>query len=272
MAGTELRQLSIGELLDKTLSLYRGYFLLFLGIATVPALAHFAYEAFGILLALMPARPPGAAGIILLALGGGLLFILVYGFAYGLGLAATVFAVSEVNLGRETTIRKSFARARPLAMRAFWIFLLLGLAAGVGLVLLIVPGVLVAVTYAVAIPAAVMENLKAGPSFRRSEFLTKGRRGSIFLVFLLFVVLSYIAAFTFALPAGLLQAWRPGLVSALLVSLSGFLTETLTGPLLTIGLSLLYYDLRIRKEGFDLQVMLASLDQSTPPGASALEP
>src|SRR5690349_18462667 len=181
MPGPELKQLSTGELLDKTLNVYRNHFLLFIGIAGVPAAAHLAPELFSLLMALIPASHSGADGFTMLTIGGAFLFLVLYGFAYGLGLAATIFAVSEISLGRETTIRKSFLRAKPIALRAFWVFLLLGLAVGVGLVLLIVPGVLVAVTYAVAVPAAVIENLKAGPSFRRSEFLTKGRRGSIFL-------------------------------------------------------------------------------------------
>jgi hypothetical protein len=265
MPGPELKQLSTGELLDKTLSLYRNHFLLFIGIAAVPAGAHLASELTPILVALIPGGGPGAATLAPLVGFAVLLFVLFYGFAQGLGMAATVFALSEINLGRETTIRQSFARARPFALRTLWIFLLLGIATGVGLVLLHVPGILVAVTYAVAIPVAVIENLKAGPSFKRSKFLTKGRRGSIFLVFLLFIVLTYIAAILFALPAGMLEVWRPGLAPALLFYFSGFFSETLTGPLLTIGLSLVYYDLRVRKEGYDLQLMLSSLEPSVPP-------
>jgi hypothetical protein len=50
-------------------------------------------------------------------------------------------------------------------------------------------------------------------------------------------------------------------------NLATFISGAVAGPLLTIGLSLMYYDLRVRKEGFDLQLMLAALDPnpSTPP-------
>jgi hypothetical protein len=40
----------------------------------------------------------------------------------------------------------------------------------------------------------------------------------------------------------------------------------LTGPLATIGIALVYYDERVRKEAFDLQLMMSSLD---PPAAPA---
>jgi hypothetical protein len=51
--------------------------------------------------------------------------------------------------------------------------------------------------------------------------------------------------------AGILQA-----ISAVCV----FISTSLVGGLATIALSLLYYDQRIRKEGFDLQLMMASLE------------
>ena len=41
-----------------------------------------------------------------------------------------------------------------------------------------------------------------------------------------------------------------------------FATQCLVGPLLTIALSLVYYDERVRKEAFDLQHMLEELDRT----------
>ena len=35
---------------------------------------------------------------------------------------------------------------------------------------------------------------------------------------------------------------------------------TFTGPIMIIGLALAYYDLRIRKEALDLQMMFESID------------
>jgi hypothetical protein len=47
-----------------------------------------------------------------------------------------------------------------------------------------------------------------------------------------------------------------------LIYAAGFLSGTVTGPLVTIGISLLYYDERVRKEAFDLQFMRLSLEPS----------
>jgi hypothetical protein len=52
------------------------------------------------------------------------------------------------------------------------------------------------------------------------------------------------------------------------VYLAGFIAGSLTGPLATIGISLLYYDERVRKEAFDLQLMLSSLDPTEVPGVT----
>jgi hypothetical protein len=40
----------------------------------------------------------------------------------------------------------------------------------------------------------------------------------------------------------------------------------LTSSLTPIGLALLYYDVRVKKEGYDLQVMMENLGPEQPPG------
>jgi len=42
-----------------------------------------------------------------------------------------------------------------------------------------------------------------------------------------------------------------------------------TAPLFMIGFALAYYDLRVRKEGFDLQLMMSNLDAAQPHSAAA---
>ena len=39
-----------------------------------------------------------------------------------------------------------------------------------------------------------------------------------------------------------------------------FLSECLVGPLITIAFALVYYDERVRKEAFDLQLMMTTID------------
>jgi len=53
----------------------------------------------------------------------------------------------------------------------------------------------------------------------------------------------------------------------IVVPVGSFFSQCLAGPLMTIGFSLLYYDQRVRKEAFDLQHMMATLDGATPDAA-----
>jgi len=51
-------------------------------------------------------------------------------------------------------------------------------------------------------------------------------------------------------------------------ALGNFASTSLVGPLLTIALTLIYYDERVRKEGFDLQLMMSTLEGGAPNAAA----
>jgi hypothetical protein len=110
----------------------------------------------------------------------------------------------------------------------------------------------------------------------RSGGLTRGNRGRIFVIWLLFLVLSIAVSLLLRWPieiaAGVksifaLQVvgteWR---VAALVAT---FVSECLVGPLATIAFSLVYFDERVRKEAFDLQLMMTTLDAPVLQGAWA---
>ena len=110
-------------------------------------------------------------------------------------------------------------------------------------------------------PAAVIENLGPRSSLDRSFALTKDNAGRAFLILLLFVVLSIAATIMFAWPASfgliaargnpaMLRSWNA--ITQVLASIGA----VLVAPVLTIATSAFYFDLRVRKEAFDLQVML----------------
>jgi hypothetical protein len=48
-----------------------------------------------------------------------------------------------------------------------------------------------------------------------------------------------------------------------------FVSRSLVGALSTIALSLVYYDQRVRREAFDLQLMMSTIDASALPSAPA---
>jgi hypothetical protein len=78
---------------------------------------------------------------------------------------------------------------------------------------------------------------------------------------LLYFVLAYAAAFLFTLPFGVAIALSAKNPEALrlwtaLSHLGEFVGEVLVSPILTIATAVFYYDLRVRKEAFDLQFMM----------------
>jgi len=117
------------------------------------------------------------------------------------------------------------------------------------------------VRYALAIQACVVEDLGPRASVKRSILLSKGSRLRVVAIYLVFVLLSLIlGAGLGGLAGGVGSLLHNKIAAAVLIYLAGFIAGSITGPLATIGLSLLYYDERVRKEAFDLQLMLSSLD------------
>jgi uncharacterized membrane protein len=140
-----------------------------------------------------------------------------------------------------------------------------GIVGFVFVILLFVAFIAIYARYALAVQAWAVENLGPRASLRRSIFLLKGSRWRAVVIYLIFAILAGILALglnAISVAAGTLLHNR--IAAAVLVYLAGFVAGSLTGPLATIGLSLLYYDERVRKEAFDLQLMLSSLDAPTP--------
>jgi hypothetical protein len=188
--------------------------------------------------------------------------------------AATVVAVSQVYLDRPASVMESFSKVKGQILGVVGLSLLIGLAAGAACLLLIVPGVLLFVMWSLAVPAKVLENISVGDALSRSSDLTKGDRGRVFVIWVLFIVLGIGVALLLRWPveiaAGVssmfaLQRKGTGWQTALLVVT--FISECLVGPLATIAFSLVYYDERVRKEAFDLQLMMTTLDATSFPAS-----
>lgn len=268
---TSLRPLSTGELLDRTFSLYRSHFGLFVGIFALPHLIVFAFQCVGVSLQ-NPANPVATA---FLTMTWGLGVIVLTGLVSAASQAATVVAVSDVHLDRPASVGDSFSRVKGQILGVIGMSMLVGLGVGAGLIALIVPGILLALMWSLAVPVKILENKGATDSMSRSSDLTKGDRGRIFVVWLLFIVLSVGISMLVQLPievaAGVSSA-RGGMrgVSAgwqVASAAAAFVSQSLVGPLATIAFSLIYYDERVRKEAFDLQLMMTTIDAAALPGS-----
>jgi len=129
--------------------------------------------------------------------------------------------------------------------------------------------------YVLAIPACVLENLKAHPAIKRSVVLTAGNRGRIMVVIILVTIVTFAVMGVLVFPASLLPLMfktAPLMLVLTLQHLATFIAGTLTGAIATIALSLIYYDERVRKEAFDIQLMMAALDEPPSQASSAAVP
>lgn len=125
--------------------------------------------------------------------------------------------------------------------------------------------------YALAVACCVVEDLGVIKSIKRSAALSKGSRFRIFLIYVVFVLLAFILGGVLTALAGGVGTLIPNVTVRLIPEyLAGFIAGVLTGPLATIGIALVYYDERVRKEAFDLQFMMSSLDAPATAASAAL--
>jgi hypothetical protein len=299
----DLRPLTLGELLDRSFSLYRRHFWLFVGIMALPSLLALA---FGVVVAIFnpqPAdpeslsgepRPAAVLGAIVWFAGAMIGMGVVYFITYAVALGATTVAVSEIYMDRPATIRSAYSLLAGkvgrlalllllISIRLFAVLagaslasailatiaaglspILAGLTAVVGIFLAFVLTGWFALRYAVAVPAAVLEDETSSDAIRRSIDLTRGSRGRVFVLLLFTMIVTYAVLLVFQGPFVAM-----GMVSGpeapaffwtnLLGTISGSIGGALTAPLMIVAFAVLYYDLRVRKEGLDLELMLASL-------------
>ena len=252
MALPALRPLSVGEILDVSFQLYRRHF---------AALAMVALVCSGlpVLLSLFIEASGGMLQHVWLTLAYYGIFVVLSAIA----TAATVFIVSESYLGRPLSAAEALSRAAPLLWRVITCSVLTGLLVMVGFLLFVIPGIVLVCGVILAFPALVLEpGTTASGALSRSWALTRGSRWRIFgmlvtlflLLYIPIVALTALAALVLpdAAPGAAMTGGIVGLVLAGVLQLFLY-------PLFYCVLTVSYYDLRVRKEGFDLEVLAQSL-------------
>jgi uncharacterized membrane protein len=250
-----LRPLSVGEILDTSFSLYRRHFA---ALATVSLVC----TGLPLVLRLFVEASGGLFAHLTLVLVYFLCLVVLSLVATG----ATVFIVSESYLGRPLTARDALVRATPHMGRILIASLLMGLVILLGFLLMVIPGVILAVGLAVAIPALVLETGRgASGALSRSWELTRGSRWRIFGLGLTLFVLLYIPVVAISglvavlVPRGAAAGFGASSTATIVALAIGGVVQLFIYPLFYCVLTVTYYDLRVRKEGFDLELLASSL-------------
>ena len=268
--------MTVGMVLDQAMRLYARNFPLLVGIF---ALAYIPYNILlGAVTWLMQSNPESIGVVALTLLGLFLVMLLLWLLVLPLSTGATSFAVSEKYLERSVTIFSAYNSA----FKRFWPVLgsqlVVGLAVAAGTLACIVPGIFLWLCWSVVVPVVMLEQQGAFDSMRRSWDLTDGFRWKILGVAVVVGILSYALVFGTTMVAWLAIALlgNPASLMAHIITQGTTAGATLlTAPLFSVVIVLLYYDLRIRKEGFDLVLLNQSLygedpDLSYAPPSSTL--
>lgn len=254
MASPDLRPLSVGEILDVAFQLFRRLFAPLVVIqvvcTAVPVAVNVYVQASG-----------GTEQNFTLTMGVMVLSIVLSAIA----MTASIHLISAHYLGKTLTAGEALARAMGNLGAAVAVSLMVGLLVGVGILLLVVPGIILLCGLVVALQALVLEpDTGATQALSRSWQLTKGHKGRMFGLLLAIVAITMVPALALGALAGvgagagaLTGAEAVGAFALALIALGAILQMVLY-PYLYCAVTVAYYDLRVRKEAFDLQVLASS--------------
>ncbi|MBW8772053.1 MAG: hypothetical protein JF590_01970 [Gemmatimonadetes bacterium] len=266
MALAVLRPLAFGEVLDQAFGLYRRCFvpLLMISLACsgLPALLNLAAQARG-----------GAVTGDLSTAGLSIVALVLSVFGSALANCASTFVVSEQYLGRALEPGEALRRAWPRTGSIISTTLTVGLLTGLGFILLIVPGVIAAAGFSLAVTAAALEGLSSEEARKRSWELTRDFRAHMLGLMMVYGIVLWILVAGFGVVTVILSAAGgtkdPAALAAaatsapvLITSALGAIVTLAVNPILYCILIVAYYDLRVRKEAFDLDLLATTMEQS----------
>lgn len=305
-----LRPMDLGEILDRTFQIYRSKFLVFLGIAAIPAVALPVFLLAGYLLEAVTSQSTlPAAGTAFREIGEWITAAQLESLVRCLTWPALVYIASRALLGEKPTILSAgfwcAARWRSCLALATILFAVWDLLPGImdrlaarghagaslgstflgagnawslqlGALLMYLAYFAVHSSLSVAlspiVPPYTLERLSIRSAFRRGWGLANGSRLRIFAAWTMAAVLMWVLYVAFSSLAVLIlglvfhspgrlcygTSYRvilPILAQAILV---------LVAPLYPIAVTLIYYDQRIRKEGYDIERMMDAAGLNAP--------
>ena len=267
----DLRPMGVGEILDGAFAIYRRHFMTFLALGVIvlwlPVVLTIYAQLSG------PERH-----------GGVLFFAAFMQYFAGLLLTACVIRViSDFYLGRES----SLGLALGLGANKVWPLFLVGLGKGIVIgLIVVVAGVVgaiaipamskagavgglvalaliaaacwfaafVACGYGVTTQVVVLEGLSSSfDAFGRSWDLTRGRKLKVLGLAIIAFILVVVPSAAIGAVAGVLR-FSSSSTAAILLVFAAVLHVILT-PVLPCVFTLMYYDLRVRREAFDLELL-----------------
>jgi hypothetical protein len=254
-----LRQMGVGEIVDAAVRLYRRDFLALLAIVAF-VLVPITFVQLWVtqtIVGAVGAVPSQEAAFQFLGVGlviFAIQFLIVQPFL----VAAITRAAADAYLGERVGIGRTYRFALSRLPGILWITIISSITILIGFILLIIPGVIALVRLSLAPPVLVVEDVRGTKAIGRSWRLTKGHFWRLLALLLLSTLIASVGALIITIPTEVVALMMgPGgwPVSAL----GSAAATVLITPFTMLIIVLFYFDMRIRKEGFDIEVMAQEL-------------
>lgn len=285
-SGFELRPRSIGELLDLSFRVYKQRFKLFavigIGISLLAHCVSLVWNAAVFATVQAPtAEEFSPATVVVIAVGLPLVIVMTF-LIYSFGALNIAAATEDAFFGRPSGLRTVLARSRPRFLAGAWTAFLTGVPILVGFICCIVPGIFLSVLLVFAVVLTYLEGKSGLAAMNRSVelvarrgqtgFSTEANWARVLVVGVVSLVVFYALSFLATLPvlgAAMIEAARGQTMHQtalgrqmlplwllLPLNLIGAVLQGVLIPITMIPWPIVYYDIRTRHEGLDLEMAL----------------
>lgn len=231
----------LGEMIDRTIKLYQGNFAVLAGVVAI------IMVPWTLLVYVLSQSESVLSGMLVFAGG-----VAIGPFVAG----AVAWAAAEVYLGEQPTVSETYRYIGRRIWPVVGVSLLTALVLILGFLALIIPGLILTARLFAATIAVVIEDRGVTDGMRRSSDLVKGSTGRV-LGYL--IVMGLIVGIGSMILGGLSFLFDSEAADLVL----DLISSVVLTPLNAVFGVLLYFDLRIRKEAFDLEVMARELTGGT---------
>jgi hypothetical protein len=257
LAPAEFR---VGRVFSRSFGILSRHFVKFFlltAIATAPSLILLVVG----LSSFKPAGPTGVPNIsgamIAAVFGGGLLWVVLY----LLSQAVVLYGAFQDMRGKPFSIGVSLKWGLARLLPIIGLSICMVVAIGIGSLLLVIPGFIVLSMLYVSLPVCVVEKLGAFESMGRSAALTKGYRWRIFGIYLVLTLIVGIIGGVVQVVAGIVVHLAAlGAIGAIVAGVVNFAWNALAGAFQAVVAVVAYHDLRVMKEGVDVEQIAAVFD------------
>ena len=242
----------VGAVFNRAFDVFGRNFAKFVALTAIAYLPYLLLLIYGISVAQTVQRNPQDihVGSALTATFGSIILLIIL---RTISEATVIFGAFQVMRGRPFEIGESLAKGLNRFLPIIALSFLIGIFVMLAALLLIIPAFILSAMLYVALPACVVERLGPIDSMYRSIDLTRGHRWAVFGIAILLVVVNAIAN-------KIIQAIFSAIGGSLFGVLGSFGWLSLFGAFSAIVVSVAYHDLRVAKEGVDVERIAAVFD------------